>query len=125
MFSSFGGKQQLPIRSLSSLRVASEEIHGARDTGDLEGKSEEQLTRERDAEGVQTDLFSYITWTGEIPPQKWMNFYTKIVSKFTSSKGVKLTVTFEAAPESGVSKQKVEEVKAALRELGLDPEVKS
>jgi hypothetical protein len=37
---------------------------------------------------------------------------------------VKLTVTFEAAPESGLSKQKIEEVKAALRELGLDPEVK-
>ena len=74
---------------------------------------------------MQRDLFSHITWNGEIPPQKWMNFYTKVVSKFAASKGVKLTVTFEAAPEGGVSKQKVEEVKAALRELGLNPEVKS
>jgi hypothetical protein len=54
-----------------------------------------------------------------------MNFYTKVVSKFTVSRGLKLTVTFEAAPEDGVSKQRVEEVKAALRELGLDPEIKS
>jgi hypothetical protein len=74
---------------------------------------------------VQAELFSRIQWIGEVPPQKWMNFYTKVVSKFAASKGVKLTVTFEAAPESGVSKQKVEEVKAALRELGLDPDIKS
>ena len=73
---------------------------------------------------VQPDFFSRIQWIGEIPPQKWMNFYTKVVSKFAASKGVKLTVTLEAAPEGGVSKQKIEEVKAALRELGLDPEVK-
>jgi hypothetical protein len=53
-----------------------------------------------------------------------MNFYTKVVSKFAPSKSVKLTVTFEAAPEGGVSKQKVEEAKAALRELGLDPDIK-
>jgi predicted dehydrogenase len=50
--------------------------------------------------------------------------YTKIVSKFAASKGVKLTVTFEAAPEGGVSKQRVEEVKAALRELGLHSDIK-
>ena len=73
---------------------------------------------------VQTELFSHIKWTGEIPPQKWMNFYTKVVSKFAAAKGVKLTVTFEAAPEGGVSKEKVEEAKAALRELGLDSDIK-
>ena len=72
---------------------------------------------------VQTDLFSQITWTGEIPPQKWINFYQKVVSKFAAFKGVKLTVTFEASPEGGVSKQKVEEAEAALRELGLDPDL--
>ena len=54
-----------------------------------------------------------------------MNFYTKVVSKFAPSKDIKLTVTFEAAPEGGISKQKVEETKAALRELGLDPDIKS
>jgi hypothetical protein len=77
------------------------------------------------ARPLQADLFSRIQWIGEIPPQKWMNFYTRVVSKFATSKGVKLTVTFAAAPEGGVSKQKVEEAKAALRELGLDPDIKS
>jgi hypothetical protein len=95
-----------------------------------EGKSAEEPTTPTGGERapaypVQPVLFSHIEWTGEIPPQKWMNFYTKVVSKFAASKGIKLTVTFEAAPEGGVSKQKVEEAKAALRELGLDPDIKS
>jgi hypothetical protein len=93
------------------------------------GKPKEEPVSPLGGEGqpthpIQAEFFSRIQWIGEVPPQKWMNFYTKVVSKFAASKGVKLTVTFEAAPESGVSKQKVEEVKAALRELGLDPEVK-
>jgi len=34
-----------------------------------------------------------------------------------------LVLSVEAAPEGGVSDQKVEEVKIALRELGLDDDV--
>ncbi len=67
--------------------------------------------------------FSRITWTGEIPPQRWMNFYTKVLSKFASSRGLKLTLRVEAAPEGGVSKQKLDETKSVLRELGLNDDV--
>lgn len=49
-----------------------------------------------------------------------MNFYTKVVSKFVATQGVKLTVTFEATPTGGISPQKLEETRTALRELGLD-----
>jgi hypothetical protein len=61
----------------------------------------------------------------EVPAQKWMNFYTKVLAKFATSKGLRLTVKVEAAPESGVSKQVVEETKAALRELNLNEHVKT
>jgi hypothetical protein len=64
-----------------------------------------------------------LRWTGEIPPQKWMNFYTKVLSKFGSSKGLKLTITVEVAPDGGVSTQKVEETKVALQELGLNADI--
>jgi hypothetical protein len=64
-----------------------------------------------------------LTWTGAVPAQKWMNFYTKVLSKFAGNKGLKLTVTVEAAPEGGVSSQKVEETKVALRELGMADEL--
>jgi len=60
-----------------------------------------------------------LKWTGQIPPQKWMNFYTRVLTKFATSSGLTLTLTVEAAPPEGVSKQKVEETKVALRELGL------
>ena len=52
-----------------------------------------------------------------------MNFYTKVVSKFSAGQGVKLTVRFEAAPGGGVSPQKLEEAKSALQELGLNSDV--
>lgn len=60
-----------------------------------------------------------MAWTGEVPPQKWMKFYTAVLSKFAAGKGLKLKLTVEVAPEGGISKQKLEETKAALRELGM------
>ena len=72
---------------------------------------------------ASTGAVSKLTWTGSVPAQKWMNFYTKVLSKFASGKGLKLTVTVEASPEGGVSRQKIEETKVALRELGLRDDV--
>ena len=66
---------------------------------------------------------SILRWTGDVPHQKWMNFYTKVLSKFASLHGLKLTVKVEASPEGGVSKQKLDETKSALRELGLSDDV--
>ena len=64
-----------------------------------------------------------LTWCGEVPPQKWMNFYTRVVSKFATEKDLKLGVTIEVSPESGISTQKIEEAKTALRELGLNDDI--
>lgn len=64
-----------------------------------------------------------ITWTGEVPAQKWMNFYTKVLSKFAVGPGLRLKVTVEARPDGGISKQRVDETKGALRELGLDDRI--
>jgi hypothetical protein len=64
-----------------------------------------------------------LRWEGEIPSQKWMNFYTKVLSKFAASKGLKLTVRFEVSVDGAISQQKIEEAKVALRELGLNDAV--
>jgi hypothetical protein len=66
-----------------------------------------------------------LRWTGEIPPQKWMNFYTKVLSKFAGGQGLRLTLTVEVAPEGGVSSQKIEETKVALQELGLNSDLQT
>lgn len=65
-----------------------------------------------------------IVWTGEIPWQKWTNFYTRVLSKFAGGQGIKLTIKAEIEPESGIQKQKIEEMKSGLRELGLNDDVR-
>ena len=46
-----------------------------------------------------------------------------VLSKFAAVKGPKLKLTAEVAPEGGLSQQKIEEAKAALRELGMSEDV--
>lgn len=69
--------------------------------------------------GGQADFFKRMTWTGEVPPKLWMNFYTKVLSKHATDSGLKLKVTIETSPTSGISKEKIEETRTALKELGL------
>jgi len=64
-------------------------------------------------------------WTGAVPPQKWMNFYTKVLAKFATGGSLKLNVTFEVTPDGGLPPHRVDETKATLRELGLDDEVEA
>jgi hypothetical protein len=64
-----------------------------------------------------------IQWSGEVPPQKWMNFYTKVLSRFAGGSGLKLNVQIEVVPPGGVSKHSVDDTKNALRELGLNDRV--
>jgi hypothetical protein len=58
------------------------------------------------------------TWSGEIPHQKWMNFYTKVLSRFSNSGGLKIRVTVDVTPPGGVSSGSLDETRTALRELG-------
>lgn len=60
-----------------------------------------------------------IHWSGTVPHQKWMNFYTKALAKFTTSGALSLKVQVDVNPAGGVSPQQMEEFKNALRELGL------
>jgi hypothetical protein len=70
-----------------------------------------------------SELVTGISWSGEIPLQKWMNFYSKVLARFATVGGIKLRVSLEVSPEGGLPKQKVEETNAALRELGVEGEV--
>jgi hypothetical protein len=49
-----------------------------------------------------------------------MNFYTKVLTKLGVGNDLSLSVKVKCKPQGGVSKQKIEEIKSALRELGLD-----
>lgn len=64
-----------------------------------------------------------LSWSGAIPAQKWMNFYTKVLARFATTPGLKLTLRVEVAPPDGVSTQAAEDMRVALRELGLDDKI--
>ena len=62
-------------------------------------------------------------WSGEVQPQKWMNFYTKVLGKFATKKGLKITINVEVTEFDGISESVVDETKSALRELGLNDDI--
>ena len=69
--------------------------------------------------------FARVSWQGDVPPQKWMNFYTKVLSKFATQPGLTIGLNVEIAPQGGVSPQKVDEIRVALRELGLSDDLET
>lgn len=66
-----------------------------------------------------------LKWSGVITPQKWMNFYTKVLTKFATNKDLKLTLKVEVTVEGEIATQKIEETKVALSELGLNNDVET
>ena len=78
--------------------------------------------RKGDGKGEQGTL-KRLLWRGEVPSQKWMSFYVRVLSRFATGKGLTLRVRIEVAPEGGLSEQSVEATRSALRELGLDDKI--
>ncbi len=64
-----------------------------------------------------------INWEGEVPHQKWTNFYMKVLTRLASAGELTLSLRVEAAPEGGATDTQVEEVKTALRGLGMKDDV--
>ena len=71
------------------------------------------------------DAAKVIRWSGTIPYQKWMNFYTKVVSPFASVAGLSLRVEVEVPAEKDEqqAKAQLEKIRGALRDLNLDEDV--
>jgi hypothetical protein len=69
---------------------------------------------------IEPESVTTLSWEGEVPAQKWMNFYTKVLTRFKGGEALTLTVRVEVTSEGSISPQKIEETKVALRELGLD-----
>jgi hypothetical protein len=99
-------------------------------SGEVEAEAQVRVAEKTRAEagagggGAAAGGGALIRWSGEIPPRKWTTFYTKVISKVANTPGLTLHVRFEAAAEEGTATSKVEEIKAALRDLGLDEDVK-
>jgi hypothetical protein len=66
-----------------------------------------------------------LTWSGLVPYQKYSSLYLKVLSKFATGQGMQISVTIDVNESNGISSQRIEEVKANLRELGLTDEIKT
>ncbi len=61
-----------------------------------------------------------LKWIGEISPQKWMNFYTKVLSKLSSSdKNVNLTLEVNILVIGNIEETTINQTRIALAELEL------
>jgi hypothetical protein len=72
---------------------------------------------------VQRAAISQVTWSGNIPAQKWTNFYMKVLTKFAANHDVSIKLELTINGGEGISTAKLEEMRAALHELGLDEHI--
>ena len=110
--SEFGNRLADPAREIGGAQLPSSQDSGG----------EESSGADAAGEPSPADSYRNLSWTGEVTHQKWMNFYTKILSKYAVGGNLRLKVSFDASPESGISSEQVEETKRALRDLGLNPD---
>jgi hypothetical protein len=66
-----------------------------------------------------------VSWEGDVPWQKWTNLYMRVLSKFTASSNIRLSLRVEISSTGGslISTQQLEEMRTALRELGMNDDV--
>ncbi len=62
----------------------------------------------------------HLSWEGDLPPQKWTNFYMKVLTRFATDHSLRIRIRFEVVPEAGITQTQLEEITTALRELGLN-----
>ncbi|MEN6461637.1 MAG: AAA family ATPase, partial [Syntrophomonas sp.] len=72
---------------------------------------------------VEPSKISKLAWNGDLPAQKWMNFYSKVLARFAVGQGLKINVSIQVEPDGGLTEQIISDTKNGLRELGMDDEI--
>ncbi len=91
--------------AIAEVRVSAEDTHGGDES---DGKPSQEA-------GQRT-----LRWHGLVPPQKWMNFYMKVLTRFSADPHLKLQVSFEVPVARDQAQGKADETRSGLKELGLD-----
>lgn len=100
------------------------EVNGLEAIAEVRVLAASDDARDDDSKDNDEPRSRVLQWQGDVPPQKWMNFYTKVLSRFASTQGLKLKVTFEVPAEGDQGQAKADEARSGLRELGLDDGVR-
>ena len=91
--------------------------------GEIETAAELRVQKDGPAPPPTLPGKKTIRWSGAVPPQKWVNFYTKVLSKLASNPELKLRVSFEVPTEPDHAETKADETRSGLLDLGLEGDV--
>ena len=91
----------------------------------IEGRAGVIITKEGIPEPPPPPGVRKLFWIGEVAPQKWTNLYMKVLTKLVSDGDLKIRVSIEATLKEALADQQVNEIKAALKGLGLDDDVET
>lgn len=115
--------------------ITAEGLFTARQTGGLftvvaaaeglEASAEVRVRVEQgpDEVGPKKPSKRLVSWRGEIPAQKWTQFYMKVLTKFANVPDLKIEASFEVPMDSAQAEAKADEARTGLKELGLDDDV--
>jgi len=92
-------------------------VHGL--AGGLEAIAEIRITTKDDPTPPPPPGKRTLSWRGTVPPQKWMNFYTKVLTKFAALPDLRLEVSFQVPLEPDQAVAKADAARSGLKELGL------
>ncbi|MDG6249838.1 DUF499 domain-containing protein [Methanocalculus sp.] len=66
-----------------------------------------------------------IQWSGSLDPFKWSNFYNRLIIKLMRSGDLDLSLNFSINNANGIPEETINELRIALKELGLDDDVRT
>lgn len=75
---------------------------------------------------ITHEKITSVRWNGVVDPLKWMNIYSRVILKLQNSGKLSVSIHLDLTKEDneeGISKEIVEEVKVALKELGLNDDI--
>jgi hypothetical protein len=85
--------------------------------GELEAQANVSVTTAPPPPPPPGDRF--VHWEGDIPPQKWSQFYMKVLAGFATDEDLKLHIMVWAPTTAEQAEARLNEFRAALRDLGL------
>ena len=110
----------------NSLKIAIEPILGG-GTGDVpepEHEPEPPSGPEPEPEPVSSPSLKTFRIIGDVPPEVWNRFGTKILPKLRSGSELKIGIDFSVSMEAGIAKSFETELKQILEDLGLSDRIK-
>lgn len=103
-------------RGVLSVHETPGEYHVTCSSGDI-SISVPVIVKKKESDDPDPEL-NPEAWTGELDPNEWMSFYTKIIDQVgVFGEGIKIDVTFSITDPSSIDPERLEKINQAFREM--------